>query len=95
MKFQYGFFTTYGTNNLQCIYVDNAEAPYLENWLKDDFTHFVNNEQECMEMSTVEIMTTETKIYPNPVKDILYIKNSGNNWISNIRLLDIMGKLIW
>lgn len=88
-------FGTYGTNNLQCIYVDDADAPYLEDWYKDDFTHFVNNEQECAEMSTTEIAKTETKIHPNPVKDILYIKNSDNILISSIRLLDIMGKLIW
>lgn len=86
-------FGTTGTNNLQCIFVDDAGAPYLEDWNKDDFTHFVNNEQECDALSTTEPEAMEMLMYPNPVSERFFIKNT-HSAITRVRIFDILGRLV-
>lgn len=86
-------FGTTGTNNLQCIFVDDAGAPYLEDWNKDDFTHFVNNEQECDALSTTEPEAMEMLMYPNPVSERFFIKNT-HSAITRVRIFDILGRSV-
>lgn len=87
-------FNSNGTNSLKCIYVDDAEAPYLENWFKDDFTHFVNNEQECDALGTEDFFKFTFSIYPNPVLDKLTIENLELE-IESIKITEASGKQIF
>jgi len=86
-------FGTTGTNGLQCIFVDDASAPYLEDWNKDDFTQFVNNEQECDALSLTETEAGEMLMYPNPVYDKFIIKDARYH-VSRVRIFDILGRLV-
>lgn len=40
-------------------------------------------------------LNNDIKIYPNPVKNVLKIKSKGNLNISNLRLVDILGKTVY
>ena len=86
-------FNSYGTNDLQCILVDDASADYLEDWFKDDFTHFVNNEQECEDLGIEDTFNQELIFYPNPVKNKLTIENPDLR-ITSIKVSDSSGKII-
>jgi hypothetical protein len=86
-------FSAANTDNLQCIYVDDASAPYLEDWYVDEFTHFVNNEQECDELNTENQQENKLIFYPNPVHDKLIVENQ-NFEIQQIKIMDVSGKLL-
>src|SRR5690606_9671993 len=88
-----GTFNSYGTNDLQCILVDDASADYLEDWSTDTFTHFVNNEQECDDLDVENTFNQELIFYPNPVKNKFTIENPDLKIIS-IKVSDASGKLI-
>ena len=70
------YFNVQGTNDLKCIYVDDASATYLEDWYKDSFTTFVNNEAECDALAVSDQEIEKPLIYPNPAKDVLTISIS-------------------
>lgn len=62
-------FDTRTNPNLECIFVDDARATYLENWLINPNTTFVNNEQECEALSIGDFTKDTFTIYPNPVQN--------------------------
>jgi hypothetical protein len=70
------YFNVQGTNDLKCIYVDDASANYLEDWYKDSFTTFVNNEAECDALAVSDQEIEKALIYPNPAKEVLTISIS-------------------
>ena len=79
--------------NLHCIFVDDV-ANCTANWLGVDTTsHFVATQAECDALSNEEFSTNEISVYPNPVKDILYI-NYQNETIEEIVVYDLLGKKI-
>lgn len=80
-------------SNLECIYVDDAEASYLENWHIDTTTTFVNNEAECESLHDDEFfdMADHVRLFPNPTKDYIAISLKKN---ARYRLLDCNGKNI-
>jgi hypothetical protein len=59
--------------NLQCIYVDDASASYLENWLIDPNSTFANNEQECEVLSNNHFSKDYFTLYPNPAKEFITV----------------------
>ncbi|MEX0996793.1 MAG: T9SS type A sorting domain-containing protein [Flavobacteriaceae bacterium] len=59
--------------DLDCIFVDDASAPYLEDWFKDPDTHFVNNEEKCDALSTLSFDREPFILYPNPTKDSVIV----------------------
>lgn len=74
---------------LTCVQVDdvnyaNAQPAYL--WHKDATASYSSS---CA-LSTTEFEKPQTKIYPNPVKDILNFSED----VSNIIILDISGKIV-
>jgi len=68
-----GSVNVFGTDDLQCIFVDDASAPYLEDWFKDPFTTFVNNEAECDALSVPSFVKEEFLFYPNPAEENITI----------------------
>ncbi|MFA5619801.1 MAG: T9SS type A sorting domain-containing protein [Weeksellaceae bacterium] len=79
--------------NLECIYVDDTSAPYLDDWYIDTEFHFVHNEVECNALNTEEVFAQRMTVFPNPVRDILYILNQ-NSAITAITISDVSGKII-
>lgn len=78
--------------NLDCIYVDHAVATYLDNWNISETTTFVNNEQECEELSISSIEGNNAiKIYPNPVTEYIVISLEHD---SAYELFEMNGKRI-
>ncbi len=87
-------FDTTGTDNLQCIYVDDDDAPYLEDWYVDDFTHFVNTEEECDALHIQEFLQDKIHFYPNPILTTLTIENPELK-IDFIKIRNSNGKIIY
>ena len=72
-------FSANPSTNLQCIYVDDASAPYLEDWSIPTHTQFANNEQECQPISVGDYQKPLFSMYPNPAKEHITVisENSG------------------
>ncbi|WP_410005142.1 T9SS type A sorting domain-containing protein [Aequorivita nionensis] len=68
-----GSVNVFGTDDLQCIFVDDASAPYLEDWFKDPFTTFVNNEAECDALDVSVFNKDSFLMYPNPAQEHITI----------------------
>ena len=81
----------FGTDSLNCIFVDDATATYLDDWYKDPFTTFVNNEAECDALGTQEFVDTAFKIYPNPANTYFNISSKIEGVFS---LFSIKGGII-
>ena len=64
---------------LDCILVDDASATYLDDWLKDPGTTFVNNQAECDSLGVADAMLQDFTMYPNPATSevILNLPNHG------------------
>jgi len=79
--------------NLECIYVDNADSTYLENWHIDETTTFVNNEAECESLHDNEFLDTadQVKLFPNPAKDYIAISIKKK---AKHRLIENTGKIV-
>ncbi len=78
------------TPSLDCIYVDDASAGYLEDWIKDEHVNFAEDEAGCL-LGIEESMPDKLKIYPNPVKTVLTLQivNTGS-----FVLYDLFGKVL-
>ncbi|MGJ8594181.1 MAG: T9SS type A sorting domain-containing protein [Aquaticitalea sp.] len=77
---------------LECIYVDDPQAIYLEDWIIDNTSQFVNNATECETLSINEIFSQpRISIYPNPTNDYLFLKS--NNPIKTVTFNDVNGRL--
>ena len=63
------FFAANPNSSLKCVYVDDASAPYLEDWSIPNHAYFVNNEQECEAISVEEYQKPLFSMYPNPAKE--------------------------
>lgn len=71
-------FSANPADNLQCVYVDDASAPYLEDWRIPENAQFANNEQECTPLSVAGFEKTTFQVYPNPTTDnVKIISKSG------------------
>lgn len=87
--------TTFNATNtdLVCIFVDDASATYLENWLIDATSTFVNNEAECdaLSVSYFQEITKTIKLFPNPIKDYVAISIMEQ---AVYKLMDSAGKIM-
>jgi len=78
----------------------------IENLLPNEYSVIINNEYGCEITETYTVsyelginevnQDINVKIYPNPVKDILYIKYDlmNNNEDAHITVYDVLGKII-
>jgi hypothetical protein len=81
----------FGTDNLQCIFVDDATATYLDDWYKDPFTTFVNNEAECDALSVPSFEKEKLLMYPNPTTGIITVSYSKP---AEYDITDLNGKIL-
>ena len=90
-------FNSENTPNLSCILVDDPNAAYLTTWTKDSKNTFVANEAQCRsEVLSIDNfdITNALTLYPNPVKDYLNIKLSNQLEIKNIKIYNMIGKMV-
>ncbi len=74
------FIVTETTGELKCILVDDASAPYLGDWLKDPYTTFVNNQQECNALGVAEAVLQDFTMYPNPATNEVFLSLSNQGF---------------
>ncbi len=77
--------------NLTCIQVDNvdyANSQNVDDWMKDATASYSEN---CG-LAVNDVEKSKTRIFPNPVKDILNIETQQK--ISKTEIYDIAGKLV-
>ena len=80
--------------NLKCIFVDDPDAEYMDEWWYiEEGMHFVADEAECDALSTEDLFAKKILMYPNPVNDKLYIRNT-NSEIEKIIVTDATGKIV-
>lgn len=60
-------------SDLTCIFVDDAGASYLDDWMIDPFTTFVNNDAECDALSVPSFNEYKLVIYPNPAHEFIIV----------------------
>lgn len=64
------------TNNpgLHCVFVDDTDFLYPNNWHVDDNSVFMESEAEC-DLAVGNEKIKNLKIYPNPVENIFYVQS--------------------
>ena len=78
--------------SLNCVYVDNSDASFLDNWLIDESCGFAKDENECATLSTIDYEVSKISMYPNPAIDtVIFTVNTTN---AKLDLYTINGKLV-
>lgn len=93
-----GVITTFdATNNpnLTCIFVDDVNYS-TTNWLNiDENSTFVETEAECEALDINDFtLNNNLIVYPNPIKDILFIENSNSINIEFIKIYNMLGQQV-
>jgi len=90
------FLQIFNNQNLQCVQVDNPEAviagtvPPYDNWVIENNPIITDDCNLGIEENLISIIN----VYPNPVKERLYILNTENIKIEKITIYDILGKVV-
>mgnify|MGYP001813428253 CR=1 FL=1 len=79
--------------NLLCVFVDDSNASYLEDWELDDTSTFVEDNSECETLSVNEYFSTDFMLYPNPANEEVHIGLNTPN--TNIKLYTMKGQLLF
>ena len=88
-------FNSKGNPDLECIFVDNKDAPYLNSWSIDPTSTFVETEAECNALDIENSMKeTCNKIYPNPSVGVIYVNFAEEKYIKRLIISDITGRQI-
>ena len=75
-------FNVYETSDyLDCILVDDASATYLDDWLKDPGTTFVNNQAECDALGVAAATLQDFTMYPNPTTGTVAINLPNQGFV--------------
>ncbi|WGF93353.1 T9SS type A sorting domain-containing protein [Aequorivita marisscotiae] len=77
------FVATETTGQLKCILVDDASATYLDDWLIDPYTTFVNNQAECDALGVPTATLQDFTMHPNPATSTVAI-NLPNQGIEEL-----------
>ncbi|WP_223034444.1 T9SS type A sorting domain-containing protein [Hanstruepera marina] len=80
--------------NMTCLFVDDIDAVYLNDWNIDAATTFVETPQECNALNVKDDIKADIafEMYPNPVTDILNI--SITNTASHFEIYNINGQSV-
>ena len=90
-----GYFHSGNNPDLTCIFVDDAEySENAPNWWKDPASTYVETEAECDALGVNDVLFHKVQIFPNPVKDILYIGMPDHFRDIEIIITDIKGNKI-
>lgn len=89
-------FDVFNTPNLNCIQVDDVQAiqqggfPY-NNWDVDDTLVFSEN---CSELGVEDTLENSIGVFPIPVDNFLYVRNTSSHPITNFRLYNVQGEVV-
>lgn len=75
--------------NLQCVYVDDTSAVYLDDWIIPESAQFAHNEEECRPLSVIGFENSEFAVYPNPATENITLSSNGNGFY---RVYSVLGK---
>ena len=79
--------------DLTCIFVDDTNASYLSDWEMDDTCSFVEDQDECQSLLSIDEQTVlEFSFYPNPADTVVYIESQVPE--AHLVLYTISGQLI-
>ena len=79
-----------GNSALSCIQIDAGFTPPTNDWFKDTSTNYNSN---CSSLSVNDFnFKNEINMYPNPVKDILFIES--NQQIKAVEVYTLLGKKV-
>ncbi len=83
------------TNNpdLHCVFVDDTDFLYPNNWHVDDNSIFMESESEC-DLAIENKILNSTTIFPNPTKDILLFENIDDPISGVIKIYNFLGELV-
>jgi len=85
----------YNSPNLSCIYVDDVSSGDGDFFIDEEVTHLVNNEAECKALGVLDTsLSSLIHVFPNPVKEVLIIKNSISIILKEVEIYDVTGKLL-
>jgi Leucine-rich repeat (LRR) protein len=79
--------------SLNCIFVDDAQASFLQNWDIDDSSAFVENESECEALSIQEETVFNFNMYPNPTSGNVSITISSQE--AKLDIYSVKGQLVY
>lgn len=86
-----------GNVNLTCIQIDNENASYpecegfpLEGWCKDDWSSY---SEDC-NLGLIDLKSANFSLYPNPVKEKLFLSITNTTTNLKIKIFNIEGKLL-
>ncbi|PWK19922.1 T9SS type A sorting domain-containing protein [Xanthomarina spongicola] len=85
-------FTMTENSNLNCIFVDDAEASYLETWLIDDASAFVENESDCEALTVEEEPKFGFNMFPNPATNMVSV--TIDTQLASLDIYSIKGQVI-
>lgn len=89
-------FRSHSNSNLRCIFVDDSAYSNANWFLIDPASTFVETQEECDALGFNDFFIQEIKIYPNPVKDFLYIELSEHSYQDiSFKIVDILGKEVY
>ncbi len=91
------FNATTNTTNLSCIVVDDASnVPSVITNGTPAGVNFTDNPASCATLSVNDEVLIENTIavYPNPSSDKIFIKNSSNATLTNVKLFNLLGSLV-
>lgn len=88
------YFNSQNNPSLTCIFVDDSNYSMNNpDWIIDPNSTFVETQQECDDLAGIEdLLLQKIKIYPNPTKEFLYIKNV--NSVDKVEMYNILGEKI-
>jgi hypothetical protein len=88
-----GYVETDGAPNLTCIFVDDSTDTIIDNWLLHVNNNILETNAQCTALSTEKFENiTSLTLYPNPVRNNLFIKSKDE--ILKIEIYNLLGKKI-
>lgn len=84
-------FSANPADNLQCVYVDDTSAPYLDDWYIPENAQFAHNEDECRPLSVEGAEKPAFRVYPNPTREYVTITSNVEGFY---RIYAVDGKVL-
>ncbi|GGG48090.1 T9SS type A sorting domain-containing protein [Bizionia arctica] len=79
--------------SLNCIFVDDIHAPFLQNWIIDEASSFVENESDCEALSVQELPVFNFSMYPNPTSGSVTLNLTVQE--AKLEIYSVKGQLVY
>ncbi|MBU2938585.1 T9SS type A sorting domain-containing protein [Lacinutrix sp. C3R15] len=86
-------FVVTNNENLNCVFVDNTAASYLNNWEVGSSCNFVADESECQTLTSQDFLNVDFAMYPNPASSSQVTVNL-NTPAATISLYTVRGQFL-